>query len=106
MRLEFTRDAQSDLDEIFDYLALNAGVSIADKVIDQLMHSMELCREQPLMGTRRPDFDSRGLEIRSLAIGSFVAFTTLHKDCLFVVRVIHGSMDIGPSAFGSVGEIA
>lgn len=90
-----TRRPQAELDilEIWAYIAADS-VTEADKWIDRLDRLLGTWATQPMMGLERPEL-APGL--RSLPFGRYVVFSTplAERAGIDVVRVMHGSMDIG-----------
>ena len=91
------RQAEIDLEEIFVYVAERRSVAIADHVIDSIVDTCKLLNDYPEMGRRRPEFDTLGFEIRSLAEGNYLILYTIRFRSALVVRVFHGGRDISRS---------
>lgn len=81
--------AERDLRDTWDYVAAEAGVERADRVIDGFEMRFELLAESPGMGRLRPEF---GAGIRSFAVENYVIYYRDEKE-LFIARVLHGSRD-------------
>ena len=52
--------AELDLEEIWSYVAEDAGATTADRLIDAIFDRFELLVEQPRMGRTRPDYGGGG----------------------------------------------
>jgi plasmid stabilization system protein ParE len=48
--------AEKDLDDIWSYVAEDASLETADRLIDAIFDRFELLVEQPRMGRNRPEF--------------------------------------------------
>lgn len=91
LELIFTHQAQSDLDEIWDYLASEADEAIADRVVDEIRYACERIVEFPHSGRTkemlRPD-------LRSFIVRNYVFFYYVHSDGIEIIRILHGARDI------------
>jgi toxin ParE1/3/4 len=56
MRDRLSELAEQDLLEIWLYVAADASVARADRLLDAIGEQFELLAEQPRMGRRRPEF--------------------------------------------------
>ncbi|CAN5450750.1 hypothetical protein BH24DEI1_BH24DEI1_18700 [soil metagenome] len=65
---QLTDEARGDLDEIWDYIAVDSAVS-ADRLLDRLEEQFDLLAEQPLIGRAREDL-AAGL--RSFTVGNYL----------------------------------
>lgn len=91
-RVRYVASASRDFDEIFDYLAAEAGAKIALRVIARIR---ERCREVAslpgLLGRARPELRA---DIRSLVCGSYVVFFRYDAKLMEVVHVVEGHRDL------------
>ena len=62
---------ESDLAEIWSYVAEDASAATADRLVDAIFDRFELLVEQPRMGRNRPEF---GEGVRSFVIESYVIY--------------------------------
>lgn len=92
MPLELVRSsaAQSDLLEIWDYIAADSP-GAADRMIDRFAATVAMLQEHPLAGRARPEL-ADGL--RSFACGNYVLFYRSTATALILVRVRSGFLDI------------
>lgn len=81
--------AEKDLEDIWSYVAKDASIETADRLIDAIFDRFELLVEQPLMGRTRPEF---GEGVRSIVVESHVIYYRHEQDVL-IARVLHGSRD-------------
>jgi toxin ParE1/3/4 len=82
--------AEQDLDEIWSYVAEDASLTTADRLIDDIVHRFELLAEQPEMGRARPEF---GRDVRSFAVENYVIYYRHEGDDVLVARILHGRRD-------------
>jgi toxin ParE1/3/4 len=82
--------AEQDLDEIWSYVAGDATVTIADRLIDDIIHQFELLTEQPGMGRLRPEF---GIGVRSFAVEKYVIYYRQESEDVLIARILHGRRD-------------
>jgi toxin ParE1/3/4 len=81
--------AEQDLDDIWSYVAEDASLETADRLIDAILDRFELLVEQPLTGRTRPEF---GEGVRSIVVESHVIYYRHEQDVL-IARVLHGRRD-------------
>lgn len=85
---------QADLDvqDIWYDIAPD-NIAAANRMVDRFMQVFVMLGDNPEAGRRRPEL---GREIRSFAVGNYVAFYTPHANSAEIVRVMHGARDITP----------
>ena len=91
MNYELTRQAELDLEEIFDFGVYQFGFHQADKYLERLAVSIETISENPGIGKSRNDLYT---ELRSLIVGSHTIFYEIQLDHILIVRVLHHSRDV------------
>jgi toxin ParE1/3/4 len=82
--------AEQDFDEMWFYVAEDATPTIADRLIDDIIHRLDLLAEQPGMGRARPEF---GIGVRSFAVDNYVIYYRQEGDDVLIARVLHGRRD-------------
>jgi len=82
--------AEADLDEIWLYLAREAGQNAADRLLDAIIQGILMLSAHPEAGRARPDIHAG---VRSFPVGSFVIYYRATSSTLEVARVLHGSRD-------------
>ncbi len=85
--------ARQDLLGIWRYIADDSGETRADKYLRRLNDVITYVAQQPLMGRERPEIREEG--IRSFAAESHIIFYVVISDGIELLRVIHGSQDLG-----------
>ena len=83
--------AHLDLNEIWDYIAED-GESRADAFIDLLDQKLRLLARSPNMGRARDELEN---DLRSFPVGRYVIFYRPIPEGIEIVRVLHGSRDLG-----------
>jgi len=81
--------ANTDLDGIRDYIA-HHNPRAANKVLDELLETLELLAGQPELGQRRDDLDQ---SIRAFVVRPYVIFYELSAGGIHVARIVHGARD-------------
>lgn len=81
--------AEKDLDDIWAYVAEDASLETADRLIDAIFDRFDLLVEQRRMGRNRPEF---GEGVRSIVVENHVIYYRHEQDVL-IARVLHGSRD-------------
>jgi toxin ParE1/3/4 len=85
--------ADSDLDSIWQYIAIQSGsYEIADRLIDSITDSFLLLAAHPHIGRAR-DQDLR-LGLRSFPVGNYIILYRIQDRHVLVLRVVHGSRNI------------
>ncbi|MFN7975533.1 MAG: type II toxin-antitoxin system RelE/ParE family toxin [Acidobacteriota bacterium] len=88
-RVRILRRARRDLLEIQQYIARDAP-EVADRVVDQLVDSIESLSALPLRGAIPRDARLRSLGFRFLLLGSHLVFSRVVRSEVRVYRVLHG----------------
>jgi toxin ParE1/3/4 len=81
--------AEHDLEEIWSYVAKDASLATADRLIDAIFDRFELLVEQPRMGRHRPEFVEG---VRSFVVERYVIYYRHDADVL-IARILHGRRD-------------
>jgi toxin ParE1/3/4 len=89
LELRLRPQAQTDLDEIWDYTAAKWSATQANRYVAELRHSIEQLRKNPNLG--RPT--DHPASILKRANGSHIIFYRVETSVLDVVRVLHAQMD-------------
>jgi toxin ParE1/3/4 len=89
MRYRLSDLAEDDIRETWLYVASEASVETADRLIDGIFERFELLASQPRMGRSRPEF---GDGVRSLSVESYVIY---YRDdtAPLIARVLHARRD-------------
>ncbi|HKV47425.1 MAG TPA: type II toxin-antitoxin system RelE/ParE family toxin [Candidatus Acidoferrales bacterium] len=83
--------ADSDLDDIWYYIAAETSADIADRVIDGIVQRFLLLAKYPRIGRTR---DEIRRELRSFPVGEYVVFYRIEREDVIILRVLHGKRDI------------
>ncbi|MDX6710332.1 MAG: toxin ParE1/3/4 [Blastocatellia bacterium] len=89
--LIYSPEAESDLIEIWLYIAEDKDPETADRVLSSVWDKCNALLKHPEMGRRREEL-APGL--RSIPKGSYVVFYRQAGDRIEIVRVLHGARDI------------
>lgn len=84
-------EAESDLDELWHYVASSGSVEIADRLVDSLTTRFFLLAKYPRVGRRRDDLRPG---IRSFPVGKYVVLYRLDSEDVLIQRVVRGSRDL------------
>jgi toxin ParE1/3/4 len=87
----FTPLAAEDLQQIWLYIAENAGRETAKKFLSEIKKKCETAAKFPESGRARHEFI---INLRSIPFKNYVIFYLPLKDGIEVLRVLHGSRDI------------
>ena len=92
----FTPQAEIDLEEIGDYIALD-NPKRAVSFIQEIRQHCGGIADGPMRYVARPDL---GDAIRICAHGNYLIVFELYEDGALILRVLHGARDL-PGIFGS-----
>ncbi len=94
-----TPDADSDLDDIWQFVAITSGsYDIADRLIDSITDRFVLFgASHPNIGRARDEDLRPGL--RSFPVGEYMIVYRVQDGDAVILRVVHASRDI-PALFG------
>jgi toxin ParE1/3/4 len=88
-----TSQADSDLDDIWNYVASKSGsLDIADRFIDSLTDRFFLLASHPNIGRARDEDLRPGL--RSFPVGGYVIIYRVQDEDVLILRVLRGSRNI------------
>lgn len=89
----FAPEAETEIDEIWRYVAQESGsFDIADRLIDSLTERFFLLSRYPHLGRRRNEDLRAGL--RSFPVGEYVIIYRVEDKNVFILHVLRGSRDI------------
>lgn len=91
MRLELSRRAQADLDDIRDYSVDQFGVERAILYLDTIEQGFRLLVDYPQIGRQRSEF---GPSLRSYSVGEHRIMYEPQPDVIHVIRLLHKAMDV------------
>jgi len=91
LRVILARRASNDLDDIWTYVAAEAGARVASDLIDEILAAMDRLAEMPGMGHTRPDVSSPH---RVWSVFRFLIIYRFDSQALYVARVVHGQRDL------------
>ena len=89
-RFVLTAEARNDLDEIWQYIAVESEIT-ADKVIAEIIQRFPRLAEFPEMGRERTELAAF---IRSFPVGRYIIFYRSGELGIAIVRILHGARDI------------
>ena len=94
-KLSVSKDAESDLIEIWYYIARDSLFS-ADRLNKLLYEKFRALAANPGLGRSRPEL---GLQVRSFPIGRYVIYYRPIGSLFVILRVIHGARDVADLRF-------
>ncbi len=89
MRYRLSDLAEQDLLDAWLYVAAEASLETADRLIEAIVERFDLVAAYPRLGRLRPEF---GSGVRSLAVESHVIYCRVENE-LLIARVLHGRRD-------------
>jgi len=91
-RVVWSPEAEQDLIEIWAYLAREASPRVADRQLRSIDRACDGLSERPLTGRIRSELLAG---VRSIPVRPYALFYRVTATTVEVVRVLHGSRDIG-----------
>ncbi len=91
MRLELSRRAEADLDDIADYSVTEFGTERAVLYLDAIEQAFRRLVDHPQIGAQRAEL---GVTVRSYPAGEHRIFYEVRKDAVFVIRLLHKVVDM------------
>lgn len=82
--------AERDLDDIWQRIARQSSIEIANAVIESITGTFPLFASTPAAGTRRDEIE---LGVRGFPVGKYIVYYRAVGDYLVISRVIHGMRD-------------
>lgn len=90
-RIYFRPQVRTDLEDIADYIAEQAGDDRARIFLRKIYSQMQIYASQPKAGRNRDEL-KQGM--RSFVHNRYVVFYQPVKDGIMIIRVLHGSRDL------------
>jgi toxin ParE1/3/4 len=90
-----SREADNDLEEIFDYTFEEFGFNQAVKYLEEIDNVFAKIVKTPQIGRIRNEVKK---DLYSFPIGSHVVFYRIQIDHIRILRVLHGAKDL-PKSF-------
>jgi plasmid stabilization system protein ParE len=90
-KVEFTRNAQLDLDEIWIYIARDSERQ-ADRVVERIMQAIDLLAERPGLGHVKLDYAPE--ELRFWTVFSYYIIYRPDTDPMEITRILHSARNI------------
>lgn len=91
MRLELSRRAQADLDDIRDYSAARFGIAQAIDYLDAIEQAFRRLVAHPRIGSASALF---GEAVLSYPAGDHRIFYELRPKTIYIIRILHKAMDV------------
>jgi addiction module RelE/StbE family toxin len=93
MRVVWTEPAETDLDELFDYIARDAPI-YAEQYIDRILEAVIKLAELPRVGRKVPEADSNN--IRELIVQSQRVIYAIDddQDTINILALVHVRRDL------------
>lgn len=91
MRLELSRRAQADLDDIRDFSVEQFGIERSILYLDAIEQAFRRLLDHPRIGSERADI---GEAVLSYPIGEHRIYYEVRRDHIHVLRLLHKAMDV------------
>lgn len=83
-------EAKQDLDDIFDYVAREAGIATAERLIDDITDRLPFLASNPAAGRQREELEAGA---RSFPVGSYIVYYRRSPIGIDIARILHGKRD-------------
>jgi toxin ParE1/3/4 len=90
MRYRISDDAERDLDEIFLYWAERASLTIADRVIDEIVERFRLLGEFPEAGRSSDDIATG---VKCFPAGQYLIYYRKARKYTDILHIFHGARE-------------
>ena len=97
-RVEITKVAESDINEIFRYIAAD-NASTADNFITELEKQIDSLEHYPLRCPIIQESQELGKEYRHIIYGRYRTFFRVDGSSVIIMRVIHGARLLSTNIF-------
>ena len=98
-RVEITRTAERDVDEIWDYIGADS-IENATRFVIQLEEKIGTLERMPQRCPSIPENKLLGTEYRHLILGDYRVIFRIKASTVFVMRIVQGSRLLDSSFFG------
>ena len=103
-RVEITRTAENDVDEIWDHIGADS-IENATRFVIQLEEKIGTLERMPHRCPAIPENKLLGTEYRHLILGDYRVIFRVKASTVYVLRIVQGSRLLDSSFFGE-GELA
>jgi toxin ParE1/3/4 len=91
MAHRLSREARTDLDDVWLYIASHRNIEAADRVVDAIIARFLLLSRYPRAGRQRDDLRPG---TRAFPVGDYLVLYRLDGSDILIQRVIRGSRDL------------
>ena len=92
MKFVLSRQAESALEQLWDYYAARGGARLADRILADMRDAIYRLIDQPTLGHFRPDLTEKPL--RFYRVYSIFLIYDPASSPLYIARIYHASQDI------------
>jgi toxin ParE1/3/4 len=90
LRLRFSDQAQTELGEIWDYVAEHSEKA-ADQRIERIISVCQVLTDTPELGRSREELRPK---LRSFPVGNYLIFYRVQTERIDILRILHGARDL------------
>ncbi|OHB99765.1 MAG: hypothetical protein A2Z57_07780 [Planctomycetes bacterium RIFCSPHIGHO2_12_39_6] len=101
-KIRWSKTAQQNIEEIADYIAQDSPF-YAINFVERILQDIEKLSIFPKIGRIVPEFKKE--HIREIIFHNYRIVYKAEKDCVFIVSICHGSIDILRKATSEYWEI-
>ena len=90
MRFRFSRQAESDIEEIGDFIARDNPA----RAVSYIQELRARCRQLAGFPEAAPARKALGEDVRMVVFGRYLILYVVHQDVLEIRRVVHGAREL------------
>jgi addiction module RelE/StbE family toxin len=96
--IKYTESAETDLNEIFDYIAQD-NIDIAKSFTEEIRSSIRKLSDFPFMGRERDKDEITFENSRQKSYQNYIIYYSIIKDIIYIEHIQHGSKPFKPQFF-------
>ena len=87
LKVVWTNNASSQLEEVFDYFKTVANISVARKLVKEIVHKTKILSTNPRIGQKESLLSERKREYRYLVEGNYKIIYWVESTIIFIAAV-------------------
>lgn len=93
--VDLTEAALVDLRQIYDWLAREAGRTVADRLIDAILAQVETLEQFPARGSPVPELAGLGLDAwRQMPVAPYRMIYRVRENRVTIILIVHARRDL------------
>ena len=93
-KIHYSRDAQRDLDEIWDYIVADlSNPKAAERMVNRILDDVDTLADFAGIGTPLSAIADTDADYRFLVTGNYMTFYRVHGHDVYIDRILYGRRD-------------